>query len=39
MTVISSMPSFVCERQGLLADAVELVLAIQAKLKGLCYGG
>jgi hypothetical protein len=39
MTVIQAMPSFACERQGLFAEGENLGQAIQAKLRGLGYGG
>ena len=39
MTVIPAMPRFACERHGQFADAEELWLAIQAKLRELGYGG
>jgi hypothetical protein len=39
MTVIAGMPSFICERHGEFGESAKLGLAIQAKLRGLGYGG
>jgi hypothetical protein len=39
MTVIPAMESFACERHGLLAVVRKLEQAIQAKQRGLGYGG
>lgn len=38
MTLISSMPSFVCERNDLFAEGGKLEQAIQANLRRLGYG-
>lgn len=39
MTVILAMPSLVFDRRGPFAEVDQLGLAIQAKLRGLGYGG
>jgi hypothetical protein len=39
MTVKPAMPSFGCERHGLLAEGEKLGRAIEANLRGLDYGG
>jgi hypothetical protein len=39
MKVISAMPSFAFDRRGPFAEVDQLGLAIQAKLRGLGYGG
>ncbi len=39
MTVNPAMPRFACERHGPLVEGEKLGLVIQAKLRGLGYGG
>jgi hypothetical protein len=39
MTVIPAMPSFASERHGPFSEGEKLGLAIQARRRGLGYGG